>query len=130
MTNNFYNPYRYNYNNIGYPKPSPVVQPSNNGILWVQGIEGAKAFQLAPNSSAILMDSDNDNTFYIKVSDNIGMCTLRTFNYTEVIEEHNADMSAYVTREELDKAITELKGALNEQSVSAVKRTKKSLIDG
>lgn len=69
--NLFSNPYQYSYN-------------QHNGIQWVQGVEGAKAFQLQPNSNAILMDSENDGIFYIKVSDNVGMCTLRTFKYTEV----------------------------------------------
>lgn len=73
------------------------------GINWVQGIEGAKAWQLIPNSNVLLMDSENDNTFYIKISDNIGMCTLRIFKYTEVQDTPKAssDMSQYITRDEL-----------------------------
>lgn len=34
-------------------------------INWVQGLEGAKAYQIYPNSSVILMDSENDNTWWI-----------------------------------------------------------------
>lgn len=92
-------------------------RPQTNGITWVQGIEGAKAYQLSPNSNAILMDSENDGRFYIKVSDNVGMCNLRSFSYTEVTNNATSqvDMSNYVTREELAQA---LKGIKNEQSVS------------
>lgn len=90
----------------------PTIQ--NNGIIWVQGIEGAKAYQLMPNSNAILMDSDNDGVFYIKVSDSVGMCNLRVFNYSEVTTQttasSNIDMSKYVTREELQDIIKQLGG--------------------
>ena len=86
----------------------------NNGIIWVQGIEGAKAYQLAPNSNAILLDSENDGKFYIKVSDNVGMCNLRTFSYTEVTNTPTTDMSNYVTRQELE---TMLRGIRNEQPI-------------
>ena len=98
----------------------PMMNPQfrmNNGIIWVQGIEGAKAYQLAPNSNAILLDSENDGKFYIKVSDNVGMCNLRTFSYTEVTNTPTTqvDMSNYVTRQELE---TILRGIKNEQPVS------------
>lgn len=104
--NNF--PYSYNPT---YQRPI-----MNNGITWVQGIEGAKAFQMAPNSNAILMDSENDGRFYIKVSDNVGMCNLRKFKYEEETNTSTqVDMSNYVTRKELEDAIRSIK---YEQSVS------------
>ena len=43
----------------------------NNGIIWVQGVEGAKAYHLIPNSNTTLLDSDNDGLFYIKTSDSV-----------------------------------------------------------
>lgn len=93
-----------------YPR---YTQPSN-GITWVQGIEGAKAYQLAPNSNVLLMDSDNDNIFYIKVSDSVGMCNLRTFNYTEITNQPTTktgvDMSNYVTKSELKEILNKLQG--------------------
>lgn len=109
--NNFQSPYYYQ---------NPLQK---NGITWVQGIEGAKAFQLAPNSNVMLLDSETDGRFYIKVSDNIGMCNLRVFEYKEVTNTQKAevDMSQYVTRNELNEIINSLKGESNEQSVSAVK---------
>jgi hypothetical protein len=94
----------------------------NNGITWVQGIEGAKAFQMTPNSNAILMDSENDGRFYIKVSDNVGMCNLRRFKYVEETDTPTqaVDMSKYVTRQELEDAIRSIR---NEQSVSTAAAT-------
>lgn len=98
--------YPMNYNQM-YQQPQ-----RNNGIIWVQGKEGAKAYQLMPNSNAVLMDSDVDGVFYIKVSDNVGMCTLRKFKFTEITNEETApvDVSNYITRDEFNKAIQELKG--------------------
>ena len=99
------NNFPYSYNPM-YQRPV-----MNNGITWVQGIEGAKAFQMTPNSNAILMDSENDGRFYIKVSDNVGMCNLRTFSYSEITSSPTSqvDMSNYVTRKELEDAIRSIK---------------------
>lgn len=81
-------------------------QQSGNGIIWVQGEEGAKAYIVAPGNSALLMDSEN-NSFYIKSSDNSGMpMPLRIFDYFE----RNAKQQTqnikpnveYVTRQEFD----------------------------
>lgn len=115
MNNNFIpypgnNPYSYN----------PTRMSNNNGIVWVQGVEGAKAYQLMPNSNAMLMDSENDNIFYIKVSDNVGMCTLRTFRYEEITSTptNSVDLSKYITREEFENVIGGLK---NEQPISSAK---------
>ena len=110
------------------PQPNPYVQ-KNNGINWVQGIEGAKAYQLSPNSNAILMDSENDGKFYIKVSDNVGMCTLRTFRYREVTtptatQNNDVDLSEYVKKSELESLIKSMKEEkINEQTLPAVIRS-------
>ena len=44
-----------NFNQQSYFAPASNVRATNN-IIWVQGIEGAKAWQLAPNSMAIFLD--------------------------------------------------------------------------
>ena len=98
-------------------------QQPNNGITWVQGIEGAKAWQLNPNSNAVLMDSENEGRFYIKISDNVGMCNLRVFKYEEITNsatKPQVDLSEYVKKSELETLINSmLGGTKNEQSVSA-----------
>ena len=105
--------------------PQNPANASNNGINWVQGIEGAKAWFMSPNSNVILMDSENDGFFYIKVSDNVGMCNLRTFRYTEITgqvsqkPEPQIDLSEYVKKSELESLINSMLGGVkNEQSVS------------
>ena len=113
--------YQYQQQNQYLQRNIPAPQ-MNNGINWVQGIEGAKAWQLAPNSNTILLDSENDGRFYIKVSDNVGMCSLRVFQYTEVKEtqQNQVDLSEYVKKTELESLINSmLGGTKNEQSISA-----------
>ena len=113
--NNFYNPY-------GRPQV-----PSNN-IIWVQGIEGAKAQQIQPNSSLLLLDSESDH-FYMKVCDQYGICMpLKIYKFEEEIPAAAApmatveapapavDMSKYVTKEELEALLKEWR--MHEQSVS------------
>lgn len=119
-----------NFYNSPYPNPYASPRPAypvGNSIVWVQGIEGAKAYQLAPNSNVQLMDSENEGRFYIKVSDNVGMCTLRIFEYVEITDTPTApvlpDMTEYVKRSELTEIVDAIKELRNEQSVSAVKPT-------
>ena len=112
-----------------YFNPATGASASTNNIVWVQGIEGAKAWQLNPNSMVILLDSEAEGKMYIKVSDNIGMSSLRIFNYTEELVKNNSetvtinndlDLSQYVKKDEL---IGMIKEVLDEQSVSTVAGT-------
>lgn len=116
-----------NFNQQSYFAPVNNVRATNN-IIWVQGIEGAKAWQLAPNSMAILLDSESEGKMYIKVTDNIGMGSLRIFNYVEEIahpvQENtntNLDLSQYVKKDELSILIKEL--IANEQFISTTQST-------
>ena len=90
-----------------YQQQQPQVPQTNQGILWVQGEAGAKSYLVAPNTSVLLMDSE-ESRFFIKTTDNTGMPTLRTFVYQEVTgapqntqkqTEENLD-DKYVTRQE------------------------------
>lgn len=122
-----------NFSNAqNYFTTSPIVnQRISNNIIWVQGIEGAKAWQLAPNSIAILLDSENEGKMYIKVTDNIGMGSLRVFNYVEelvqpqgntTINNNSLDLSEYVKKDELSTLIKEIMA--NEQSIPTVDESK------
>ena len=121
-------------NQYSYGQPQPMYNPQTqnaygfntpyvSGINWVQGVEGAKAFRIKPNDMVIILDSENEGFMYIKTSDSIGMCTLRTFNYQEVTQQQsNTDMTQYVKASELESKVEEiinrlLGGAKNEQSV-------------
>jgi hypothetical protein len=99
MGNNF-NSQRNQFSS--YFNPTSGVSTSTNNIIWVQGIEGAKAWQLSPNSMVILLDSEAEGKMYIKVSDNIGMCSLRVFNYVEEAMPANNNSTNIVTNNNLD----------------------------
>ena len=123
--NNFnqFQPQRQQYSS--YFNPATGATASTNNIFWVNGIEGAKAWQLNPNSMVILLDSENEGKMYIKVSDNIGISSLRIFNYTEEISSpsgatinNDLDLTQYVKKDELQNLIKEL--MTNEQSVPTV----------
>lgn len=105
-----------------------MMQPrTTNGITWIQGVEGAKAYQLPANSNVLLMDSENDGIFYIKVSDNIGMCTLRVFKYEEISNTPSqVDTSQFVTRDELTQIIKEMKESVNNEQFVSTTKSKQS----
>lgn len=113
-----------------YLSPASVQgTTATNNIVWVQGIEGAKAWQLSPNSMVILLDSEVEGKMYIKVSDNIGMSSLRVFDYVEVAQpttnknesvNKDLDLSQYVKKDELSSLIKEV---LNEQPISTAAET-------
>lgn len=66
------------------PQQAAGAPPAQTGtITWVQGVEGAKAYPVAPGATVLLMDSDG-SSFYLKTADASGMpMPLRTFDFTE-----------------------------------------------
>jgi hypothetical protein len=96
-------------------------QQQNNGIVWVQGEAGAKSYLVGAGQSVLLMDAEK-STFYIKSTDMSGMPQpLRVFDYTERAGQQTshaqAAMNEYVTRDELNRRLAELKGAKDESAV-------------
>lgn len=96
--------------------------PSNN-IIWVQGIEGAKAQQIKPGVTLLLLDSENDQ-FYIKACDQYGICLpIKTFKFEEVVATPAVVQvpaaAQYVTKEELMEILKEFK-LQNEQPISSI----------
>lgn len=107
--NNFNNGFMQN--NPYSPNYQGMFQNNQNAnrINWVQGIEGAKAWQMSPNSNVVLMDSENEGIFYIKISDAYGMCSLRTFEYSEKIENSKMpNENEFVTRKEFEELLRKL----------------------
>lgn len=136
--NNFVPPYGQNYSNFfGYRDITPQ---SNNQIttnlIWVQGIEGAKAYMLSPGSKAILLDSEIENRAYIKIADELGATKLRKFDLIEVEEnETPSKLTEYVRKDELQELIMsilqtqEKEVIIDEQTISTTKPiVKKSIL--
>ena len=112
-----------------YPAYQPQMyqnqyMPSQNqhgGLIWVQGIEAAKSYPVSAGQSVLLMDSES-NAFFIKTADASGMpLPLRIFDYAErsaqnapktaqeTRTEPQIDLSAYVTRDELESRIAQIR---------------------
>lgn len=117
------------------PAQQPQVPQTNQGILWVQGEAGAKSYLVAPNTSVLLMDSE-ESRFFIKTTDNAGMPTLRTFEYKEVgvnatEPQKQTEISLddkYVTRQEyndLREKYEELYGLLETATKLATEENRK-----
>ena len=85
-----YNPYIANGNQAVF---------TQNSIIRVNGIEGAKAYNVQPGASVALFDSNNDY-FFIKTTDNVGFPTIRKFAFTEIKDEEE---TKYVTKAEFDE---------------------------
>lgn len=101
---------------------NPQSQPqahTNSNIVWVQGEVGARSYQLAPNSSIILMDND-DSKFYIKTTDGSGMATLKAFKFEEIVKQ-TSDSTDYVSRQEFSEFKNGLEGLLSSLSLGKEK---------
>ena len=103
-----YSPYFFgkNYNQYQQQQETPT-----NNLLWVQGIEGAKALMLPPNSKVICLDSEIENRAYINIADELGATKLRKFDIIEIFEDAGTtskDLSDYVRKDELQELIMTL----------------------
>ncbi len=87
----------YAYTSQPWAAPMQPVQPTG-GLIKVTGIDGARAYQLPPNSTAALFDGEDD-VFYLKTTDAGGYPTIREFRFEEVAQTGQAQPGA-VTREE------------------------------
>lgn len=70
----------------GYPSYQPMYQPysqqqQQNGIIWVSGEAGAKAYLVAPNNTVQLWDSEAQ-VIYLKSADASGMPSIKVLDYT------------------------------------------------
>lgn len=132
-----YNPYNYNYmqpnqfnntmpqqNNFMQPQ---AQQPQLHNYAFVNGVEGAKGYQIQPNQTMVLMDSDNP-FIYMKQANAMGQSQLRYFKLTEVdeatargqnkpVEAVSIDTSKFISREEFNAKIEELMAKINPTKV-------------
>lgn len=86
--------------------PQYQPQQSDNGIIWVQGEAGAKAYPIQSGKSVVLFDSETER-FFIKSTDASGMPQpLRIFKYSETDENeeksNKIDISQFITRDEFE----------------------------
>ena len=88
-----------NVGNVGMNQPN--VQSS---LIWVQGINAAKSYPVAPNTSVPLFDSEA-NVVYIKSADASGMPSIKILDYnvrdSEPRKTESAPQVDFVTHNEL-----------------------------
>lgn len=98
-------------------------QTQQNGIIWVSGEAGAKAYMVAPNNTIQLWDSESQ-TIYLKSADASGMPSMKILDYTIRDSVKNTPvspsvltddkLSAYATKDEI-KAVSEQITALRDR---------------
>lgn len=115
-----YNPSMYM---PSYSQSFSYAQPVN-GLVSVTGIDGARAYQLPPNSSMPLFDA-NDDILYVKTTDGAGFPTVKAFRF-EPIEPERSQDGAFVSREEYD----ELVDRVNRLAASRAEHVGKAADDG
>lgn len=107
-----YNPNMYNpYGQTALWTYQPNSSQPVNGLVSVTGIDGAKAYQLPPNSSMPLFDANND-IMYLKTTDGAGFPTIRAFRF-EAIESEQRQNTEYVPRSEFDALVEQVRGLVN-----------------
>ena len=98
--NQYYNPQMNNQQIF------PQEQPQN--LIRVNGIDGAKAYQMNANSTVALFDS-NEDIMYIKNTDGSGFPSIRMFKFEEVNETTKSEEKQdYISRKEFEEFKKEL----------------------
>ena len=98
-----------NYQPFQNPYAINMTPQTPTTLTRVTGIDGAKAYQMTPNSTVALFDN-NEDIMYIKTTDGAGFPTIRTFSFSEVTRSTQQQVSnnEYVTRDEFNKLKEEL----------------------
>lgn len=111
--NPYVNPYANPYNqqmptfqqNIPQQMPTMQNTAQNSGFVWVDGIDEANNFYVAPNNAVQLWDK-NAPCIYKKSADSTGKPTMQIFDLVERKMEtpsktdFNGDLSGFIKRDE------------------------------
>lgn len=79
----------------------PQQQTQPEGLIRVTGVEGARAYPVAPNSTVPLFDADRD-VLYVKSADAGGFPTIRAFSFSP-LQDAPQQQPEYVTRQEFEE---------------------------
>jgi len=108
--NLFQNPYLSMQNQMF---KSPV-----NGLVWVEGDEGAYAYPLPPNSVSPPLMYNNEPKFAVKTTDAAGIGSIRRFTFTEeTVEKAPAVGGDFVTKGDLESFKRDIMEAINGKSI-------------
>ena len=109
--------YGYGYQPT-YQSTAGYQQPVH-GFVYVTGIEGARAYQMPPNSEMPLFDSTNDGVMFIKTTDAAGFPTIDIVDCTKRGEASKESNPIYVERDEFDRTYRDISNSI-EQLRSAI----------
>lgn len=99
-----FNGNQYNY----MPNPQNGLQGQIKSLTRVNGLEGAKAFQVMPRETVALFDG-NDDIFYIKSADDGGFPTIKAYRFAEIDLTGTKPTNDYVTKSEFEELRNEVK---------------------
>lgn len=100
-------------------------QEQTQNLIRVNGMDGAKTYQMTPNSTVALFDS-NEDIMYIKTTDGAGFPSIRTFNFVEITQnEKSTTNQDYISRQEFE----EFKKELMSNGKQSISRSKSNLAD-
>jgi hypothetical protein len=99
--------YQNNYTNFANP-----LMPPHTEVVRVNGENGARAYNIGPNSSAILLDA-NDPLVWLVQTDGAGYKTITPYTIAPYQKEPEPDVKTIESRlDAFDKRLKELEGAL------------------
>ena len=96
MNNNYYNqmPYGYGSNYYQQQPMQQQMQPTIIPMVYVNGLEGAKAYWMGTNSIAYLRDNNDDTILYEKKTDAMGKYYIKGFKLSEMQLDQNGGFKA------------------------------------
>lgn len=101
----YQSPYTQPMANSYMGRLSQMQQPQTqqrDGLIRVTGMEGARAYQMPPNSAVALFDGGQD-VFYVKTTDGAGFPTIRAYTFAPLQGQAEQPAGDYVTRAEFDE---------------------------
>lgn len=138
---NPYNPYQPKATNYmeqfqTQSMPNYNQMTMTNNLIRVNGIEGAKAYQMQPNSTIALFDG-NEDIFYVKNSDGGGFSTVKAYRFIPIENEpfmsNNNNSNDFVSRKEFEEFKNEVmnygKQLIQEQPNKPKPKSAKSITD-
>ena len=126
----FQNPYanllaQNQYYNSQMNNQQIFPQEQTQNLIRVNGIDGAKTYQMPANSTVALFDC-NEDIMYIKTIDGAGFPSIRTFNFVEIKQnEKSSGSQDYISRQEFE----DFKKELMNNGKQSISRSKSNLTD-
>ena len=100
-------------------------QEQTQNLIRVNGMDGAKTYQMPANSTVALFDC-NEDIMYIKITDGAGFPSIRMSKFEEVNEiTKSEEKQDYISRKEFE----EFKKELMNNGKQSISRSKSNLTD-